>query len=173
MEFGICSIFLVPRWKALIWNFEVRGEWNISRSLPYSIRTYFIITNNIKGIGKTNCWISAGNWNWRSYSIWVHERNIGWNSRGIKVFLSRRKNNILQKILQLQTKKKEDSKKIDCRTKEVRAIEALSLNSCKTGNMGNLPSLDALFDKSYREVMEIVNNLKLIYGSFAASRCNG
>ncbi|CCD67585.2 Protein pthb1 homolog [Caenorhabditis elegans] len=64
----------------------------------------------------------------------------------------------LDEIQELQTKKKEDSKKIDCRTKEVRAIEALSLNSCKTGNMGNLPSLDALFDKSYRELLDAMDS---------------
>uniref|UniRef100_A0A8R1EE22 PHTB1_C domain-containing protein n=1 Tax=Caenorhabditis japonica TaxID=281687 RepID=A0A8R1EE22_CAEJA len=56
----------------------------------------------------------------------------------------------LDAIQELEAKRAEDSKKMDCRMKEVRAIEALSLNSCKTGNMTNLPALDALFDQSYR-----------------------
>uniref|UniRef100_A0A1I7T9G3 Protein PTHB1 n=1 Tax=Caenorhabditis tropicalis TaxID=1561998 RepID=A0A1I7T9G3_9PELO len=62
------------------------------------------------------------------------------------------------KDFQLEAKKKEDSKTIDCRTKEVRAIVSLSLNSCKTGNMGNLPALDALFDKSYRELLDSMDS---------------
>uniref|UniRef100_A0A8R1IQT8 PHTB1_C domain-containing protein n=2 Tax=Caenorhabditis japonica TaxID=281687 RepID=A0A8R1IQT8_CAEJA len=60
----------------------------------------------------------------------------------------------LDTIQELEAKRAEDSKKMDCRMKEVRAIEALSLNSCKTGNMTNLPALDALFDQSYRVLLD-------------------
>ncbi|KAF1770030.1 hypothetical protein GCK72_001847 [Caenorhabditis remanei] len=64
----------------------------------------------------------------------------------------------LDEIQELETKKKEESKVIDCRMKEVRAIEGLSLNSCKTGNMSNLTAMDALFDKSYRELLTSMDN---------------
>ncbi|CAP31668.1 Protein CBR-BBS-9 [Caenorhabditis briggsae] len=68
----------------------------------------------------------------------------------------------LDDIQELEAKRKEDSKVIDCRMKEVRAIESLSLNSCKTGNMGNLQAMDALFDKSYRELLDAMDSYNIL-----------
>ncbi|CAI2300508.1 unnamed protein product [Caenorhabditis sp. 36 PRJEB53466] len=68
----------------------------------------------------------------------------------------------LESIQELEAKRKEDSKKMDKLAKEVRAIEALSLNSCKTGNMTNLASLDALFDKSYRELLDVMDDYNTV-----------
>ncbi|CAL2028853.1 unnamed protein product [Caenorhabditis brenneri] len=77
---------------------------------------------------------------------------------------------LLENINELEAKKKEESKIIDCRTKEVRAIESLSLNSCKTGNMGNLTALDALFDKSYRELLDSMDSYNNLHNKIESEK---
>ncbi|CAI5439537.1 unnamed protein product [Caenorhabditis angaria] len=55
--------------------------------------------------------------------------------------------------------KKKEQKIIDCRMKEVRAIELLSLDMAKSGNFTSLAQIDMLFDKSYRELLDSMENL--------------
>uniref|UniRef100_A0A8R1EIE7 PHTB1_C domain-containing protein n=1 Tax=Caenorhabditis japonica TaxID=281687 RepID=A0A8R1EIE7_CAEJA len=77
----------------------------------------------------------------------------------------------LDAIQELEAKRAEDSKKMDCRMKEVRAIEALSLNSCKTGNMTNLPALDALFDQSYRVLLDSMESYNKLSDKISTQKC--
>ncbi|CAB3410606.1 unnamed protein product [Caenorhabditis bovis] len=61
---------------------------------------------------------------------------------------------IVEFIQEAEKTKSVEQTTIDSRMKEVRAIEALSLNNCKSGNLDTVSCLDALFEKSYRELLE-------------------